>query len=280
MSSIAGHLQSLELAPVLLDGFELAEVLYRQVNPGADEWPADVTELLAEPMADIEVAAARADELRQLFCQSQVDDRRSHTSDRRWLGGPLSCGELGAGSHLARLAASPDAVPVSVHAGGALAGGAPRHRAPARQASLPADLGGAARSRDPRASAGPRSQRARSTKLLQLTDRACSVGGRRRLPRQHRPVRSRHPDGNATEPQRGTHASSSASCWRAPTRGCIFRCSRSSTLAVHLAARRRPAAAPPPLRSAQPRGHHAVDRRSVRQPGGDAARLGATRPHA
>jgi hypothetical protein len=79
VSSIAGHLQSLELAPALLDGFELAEVLYRQLNPGADDWPAGVSDLLTEPTADIELAAARADEFRQRFCISQVDDRpRTH----------------------------------------------------------------------------------------------------------------------------------------------------------------------------------------------------------
>ena len=275
VSSIAGHLQSLELAPVLLDGFELAEVLYRQVNPGADEWTADVTELLAEPTADIEVAAARADELRQLFCQSQVDDRpRTHlivggsaihcravssVPDHTWLG------------WLLYLMQSPYPFTLAVHW---RAGRRATERQRAKQRYR--RIWGVQRAREIRLRPPDPEANEREREAAQLTaELAASAGAG--VYEVAIVLTLRHPDGNynvlsrhARDLERELLSRTDArlhhpifaqlEAWRStrPRRG-------------------RPAADPPQVPQHKPRGHDPVDCRSVWQPRSvDPARLGET----
>ena len=51
------HLQALELAPQLLDGPELLELLDTQLNPGQQPHEPRYGELLAEPTLDAESGA-------------------------------------------------------------------------------------------------------------------------------------------------------------------------------------------------------------------------------
>jgi hypothetical protein len=79
VASITAHLHSLELAPATLDGAEVAHVLYGQINPAIGEPLAGASELLAEPSADRDLAAASARRVREMLCRCEVNDQaRSH----------------------------------------------------------------------------------------------------------------------------------------------------------------------------------------------------------
>jgi len=78
VASIVSHLAAMDLHPRELDGRQVAELLDRQLNPGADEL-ADVDGLLGPPSPDREKSVATARELGRRLCRTTVNDSaRTH----------------------------------------------------------------------------------------------------------------------------------------------------------------------------------------------------------
>lgn len=76
---IVTHLDTLGLAPKVLDGAQFAESLYRTLNP-AGRAPGNLASLLRAPASEADAAFDQAYDLRQALCATEIDD-----SDRTYL---------------------------------------------------------------------------------------------------------------------------------------------------------------------------------------------------